>query len=914
MTQIICIFHFLVLIFLTIETCTGGTRNKLFSVSVNDFRDINNKTVFRPTTPHKTKLAYIAPDFQVAGEDDNNTDYFFDFEGQQLNEWVSSGDWFVSSEGKINGDFSLRHSPQPTHPESVIFYPVGLNLNSSDHRWNISLKNGNWDPSTSNRFWYYLLADSSDPAALNGWAAGVNIAGNSDWVELWRFRNGKPDSLVVQSNMLWKANTQFTLEIERKGKGQWSLCSVNNSGEKENYAEGADASTFRFDFIGLHFDFTSTRAGQLWADDIALKCFPLPPFVEKITVINEEQAEITFNKEISSGSVAVSDFKLYDESGKIIPVISAVANPGNPKKIMLTVEPPSEFNLNLDVSGISDLSGTEMKPGTLSFCWVLPCREHSLVVNEIFADPNPPEGLPEYEYIELFNRSAFPVSLSGLVLKVDDKKCLLESALLYPGKFLLLTNTEGAALLEAATGLKSFPTLRNSGAKISIETSTGLLVDEISYSDIWYADEDKKNGGWSLERIDPQRFCGQAGNWTASVAPAGGSPGELNSVAAANPDNKSPEMVSIEIISANELKLTFSENILPELLADSQHYSVTPAMGNPALIETSHPAEVVLSFPKDFIPNTNYSLQISDLTDECGNPVINNGDHFVLQQLVAGDILISEVLFNPYPGGADFVEIYNHSQRTINLKNLCIANHDGQSELNNIRKICNSDRWLSPGEYVLCTADSSATRLFYYTPCPECFCKMSSFPSYPDDQGTVVLLDDSSQVLDEFTYSEKMHHPLLGDCEGVSLERLSFEAPTESASNWHSAASTVGFATPGYANSQVRNELQPEGSIALSPEVFSPNNDGYNDRLIIHYQLDKPGYSGHVKVYDSQGRLINHLAKNELLGQEGDWYWDGQKADNSRSGLGIYIVLVELFDTKGNVKKYRKTCTLTDRL
>lgn len=62
------------------------------------------------------------------------------------------------------------------------------------------------------------------------------------------------------------------------------------------------------------------------------------------------------------------------------------------------------------------------------------------------------------------------------------------------------------------------------------------------------------------------------------------------------------------------------------------------------------------------------------------------------------------------------------------------------------------------------------------------------------------------------------------------------------------------------------------------------------------------------------GRLINHLVKNETLAQTGNWYWDGEKMDNSRSALGIYIVQVELFDLHGNVKKYRKTCTLTDRL
>ena len=213
-------------------------------------------------------------------------------------------------------------------------------------------------------------------------------------------------------------------------------------------------------------------------------------------------------------------------------------------------------------------------------------------------------------------------------------------------------------------------------------------------------------------------------------------------------------------------------------------------------------------------------MTVSGISDGCGNTITDSTYKFELQQLKKGDILISEVLFNPYPGGTDFVELYNHSEKTVNLKSLSLAGRDDQFQMEEISSVSSKNRWIQPGEYVLCTKDSLAVALVYYTSCPECFCETSKFPSYPDDQGTVVLLDDSLQVLDEFQYSEKMHHPLIDDREGVSLERLSFEIDAGNAANWHSAASSVGFATPGYANSQHRKGCRPIRILYLILKFF----------------------------------------------------------------------------------------------
>ena len=158
-----------------------------------------------------------------------------------------------------------------------------------------------------------------------------------------------------------------------------------------------------------------------------------------------------------------------------------------------------------------------------------------------------------------------------------------------------------------------------------------------------------------------------------------------------------------------------------------------------------------------------------------------------------------------------------------------------------------------------------------------------------------------------------MHFELIDIQDGVSLERISYNASAQDKNNWHSAASTNGYATPAYQNSQYTNG---EGGteVTLSPEVFSPDNDGYNDVLSISYAFDTPGMIGSVLIYDSRGRLEKTLVRNELLATTGTFFWDGINDEKMNARIGIYIVYFECFDTKGAVKKYKKACVVGGKL
>ena len=153
----------------------------------------------------------------------------------------------------------------------------------------------------------------------------------------------------------------------------------------------------------------------------------------------------------------------------------------------------------------------------------------------------------------------------------------------------------------------------------------------------------------------------------------------------------------------------------------------------------------------------------------------------------------------------------------------------------------------------------------------------------------------------------------MSEKEGVALERLNYNLHTQDKLNWSSAASTAAFGTPGYANSQLMTDGQLHGQIAITPTIFSPDNDGYNDFAAIEYQLGEPGYVANVRIFDANGRIVRHLANNATLGASGRFRWDGLDDRLAKLPIGMYVVLTEIFNLQGKTRKFKQVVTLARR-
>jgi hypothetical protein len=538
------------------------------------------------------------------------------------------------------------------------------------------------------------------------------------------------------------------------------------------------------------------------------------------------------------------------------------------------------------------------------------------VINEIMADPTPVIGLPDAEWIELLNTTDVPVCLKNWKLTVGSTIRVMPDCTLNPGCFLILCSAQVSPDFQKwgeTVSFPVFPALRNSGNRIELTDESGIQTDVIEYSDGWYRDKLKKNGGWSLERIDPERSCNPNANWKASNDLRGGTPGTVNSVFAENKDRQNPVVTLVRCVSATTVLVGFSEPVEPLQLANPDRYTLSDGWGHPDFIASSYDSLAELTWSVPFPENRPFTLSFSGLSDLCGNEMTTRSTEVSWVVLKPGDVVINEILFNPYPEGHDFVEIYNLSLKYVETGELAVATRDKSGELKSQSHLPETGNLLVPGGYLAITENPGGIFAFYTTPCPECILQIADLPAFNNDMGCVVLLDGKGDILDEMNYNEDMHHPMLFSHEGVSLERIRPDGSSLLSGNWYSASSESGFATPGYRNSQYSQEQVPRTKVEFIQEAFSPNGDGYNDELLIMVTTDSPGWVANCQVFDVSGRPVYRLLNNAFLPVSGTICWNGRDATGHRMAFGPYVVLLELFNVEGKVEYFRKAVVLTEK-
>ncbi|MCB0791188.1 MAG: lamin tail domain-containing protein [Flavobacteriales bacterium] len=769
----------------------------------------------------------------------------------------------------------------------------------------------------------YLMSDQADLSAnVNGYF--VRIGGTSDRVELFRSDAGTATSLIMSPNGIVNSSSDnpFRIEVKRDASDQWTL--YYDDGALGSFIlAGAvmDNSYSSCTHFGIRIE-QSSAAGPInnhFFDDFVVGPIVVdtdPPQLTAVEVLDQDHVDALFNEPVDQATAEVVGN--YD----IQPFLSATnaqrdATELSRVHLTLSASLVSGNSYTLFVNNVEDLSGNAIVNGQLAFDYIVPDEAtfRDVVINEIMADPTPQVGLPDAEFVEVFNTTSDRTfDLGGWTITDGSTIGTLPSVTLGPGAFAILTDDANAALFTGfgtVVSIPTFPSLNNDGDPLSLKDDNGAEIDAVTYALSWYRDGNKDDGGWTLEQINSFATCSGSANWIASSDPAGGTPGEQNSAFDPTPDSTPPVLESVLVAGAQTLILQFNETMDQGSLTSGM-YTIDPSIAVQQAVAIA-PDQVQLVLMDPLVVGTLYTITVADVTDCSGNAIGQASGTFGLPEPVeAGDVVINEVLYDPVTGGSDFVELYNRSQKVLSLADLQLGNVSNGA-VANITPISQQPYLLFPGEYIALTEDPTDIITRYPLGHADRI-RLADLPSYNNGSGSVILLDANSDQLERFDYDDDLHFALLNGTEGVSLERVDPDRAANDPSNWHSAAEAVGWATPGYENSQYAPHAEASGAMTIDPAIFSPDNDGYQDLLTIAYRFDEPGSVGSMTVFDIAGREVATLMENELLGTSGAISWDGVQADNTLSPMGPYVVYFEVYDLAGNTQKFRRTVVLAHKL
>ncbi len=633
------------------------------------------------------------------------------------------------------------------------------------------------------------------------------------------------------------------------------------------------------------------------------------PIVSNFSSIGTNTISLIFNEPMNIG---VLDFNITIEPNQGNFLLAWL----NSSTLTIQTEQPFETGefYNISITGPSDCWGNTIENAVVPFIIGFTPEIGDLIITEIMAAPSSTIGAYSAEYAEIFNKSNKILDISDVII---NSGILVAPRLLQPGEYLAIADIDAITELTDVTNIaymEGFPSLSNAGTTVTLGHPSSGILDVVSYTAGWYKDPSKSENGWSLELINLNDPCSSEDNWRASVSPNGGTPGAQNSVIDNSPDIAGPQISNIFSGGAFAVIIKFNEP-LDEASILNFSWIVDGVQTTPASVSFSDDSNTSITITiSGSVASQIYSFILPSIQDCWGNASVGlSGVYAVAEPAEVGDIVINEILSNPFEGGSDFVEVYNTSDKVILLQDWSFATERGDT-ISSIQTITDQGLIILPKNYKAFTEDGNELPVFYPFTKRENVYRVNSLPAYNNAEGTVYLLSPNQTVMDRVDYVEDMHFVLLEDLKGVSLERIDPSRPSDDITNWGSAAESQGYATPGYQNSQALAAILGEEDINVFPEIFSPDNDGFQDVVTFTFQNTKPGMVGNIYIFDSNGRQVLHLLKNSLIGENSSVSWDGRNADNGLAPIGIYIVYIEVFDENGNTSKIKKTCVLAHQL
>jgi len=483
---------------------------------------------------------------------------------------------------------------------------------------------------------------------------------------------------------------------------------------------------------------------------------------------------------------------------------------------------------------------------------VVGVQPQTLVVNEIMYAPSGSEP----EWFELFNPSSLVIDLNGWKISnktVSSKHTITTSSrVLNPQEFVVLTK-DTARFNSAHTGISAvievsaMPTFMfsNSGDAVVLFDNRNTTIDSVRYFSTWGG-----TNSHSLERIEATFSSNDSANWGTSEDLLFSTPSFQNSITPLEFDFAITRVFATTI-TPNTVRLhTIIKNVGRNPVPFIDDISYFYDSNDDSIIQQS---EFLYSegLKGDLNPKDTFHLWYDWENAPSGKK------QFIVQVTLPQDmknknniavgvvttpfdmdaIIINEILYEPRSGSSEYIELFNRSNDTIDLFDWKISDKRNVSGEANEFTLSKYSFTLNPGEFVTIAADSSIFISFSsLIDTSNRIIILNKNLSLNNDEDDIVLWDLTGRMIDSVRYSSDWHNPLLNDVSGHSLERINPNHESTDERNWSTSASPNG-GTPGKTNSIFTTVVPIEGSLAVSPNPFSPDADGFEDHTVISYQV-----------------------------------------------------------------------------
>lgn len=722
---------------------------------------------------------------------------------------------------QINNNFQLQSKGTSGSAKDICLSTRTNFQKNTEWRFSIQL---NFSPSTQNFCRFYLAADQINlKGNLNAYYIQFGgSTGNTDSISLYKQEGAIRTRIIAgRPATVSKTNNNIAIKVNRDSLGNWILYSDTTANGNFVLEGNAFDTTFKStSYAGIFARFTSTNISNFYFDNLYIG-EPIidlnPPKIENYSFINDSVIQLNFNERLDINSANnVSNFELNYS----FPVFVKTELSSDDKSILVNFKNSfiSTNNYILTVKNISDLANNIMPDTNLSFWFYKPSID-DIVINEIMPDPTPSNGLPDAEFIELYNRSNYPIDISNWKIFDLTGSASIPNYIIQPKEYLIISNPTNESLFKSYGKTLAVPFLiglNNDADLVQLVNTKGEIMNQIKYDLSWYQSAVKANGGYSLELINPYVLCKGVDNWIGAGSSVGGTPGNINFSNNMNPDITRPLVKNFYYTNDKNLVMVFNEkmdlnsfqNIKLSINGNSIASKTISGVRNDSLF---------IMLKNALIDRENYTLQIDSAFDCSMNKIADNSSvnftYIPIQAALQNDIIITEISPNPKPNmalpNAEYIEVFNRSKNIISLNNFKIKSGSTITSIGNIQ--------LYPDSFlVIC--DDNKLPLF------SGINNVISVPNFPtlslDDE--IVLLNQNSHIIHQIAYKQTWYKNNVKADGGWSLEMIDTKNPCETASNWSASKSSNG-GTIGKQNSiKGTNE---DRALPLLDRIYPVNNN-----------------------------------------------------------------------------------------